>query len=83
MALRDVPGLLAVEEVQAHRFGPYQVRHVTVGLDGTMTVAEGDRIASEVERILGARERIPSPVAKPRHDKPLFFQGRYDVFSFR
>lgn len=54
-ALRDVPGLLAVEEIQAHRFGPYLVLHVTIGLDGTMTVAEGDRIASEVERTLCAR----------------------------
>ena len=51
-ALRDLPGLKAVEEIQAHRFGPYMTFNVTIGVDGSMTVREGDRVASEVERIL-------------------------------
>ena len=50
--LRDLPGLRAVEEVQAHRFGPYMILNVTIGVDGTKSVEEGDRIASEVERRL-------------------------------
>ncbi len=50
--LKDVKGLQAVEEVQAHRFGPYLIMHVTVGLDGAITVAEGDRIATRVEHLL-------------------------------
>jgi cation diffusion facilitator family transporter len=53
--LKDVPGVKAVEEVQAHRFGPYLVMHITVGLDGSITVAEGDRIATEVEHLLCTR----------------------------
>lgn len=50
--LKDVQGLEEVEEVQAHRFGPYLVLHISVGLDGGITVAEGDRIATEVEHLL-------------------------------
>jgi cation diffusion facilitator family transporter len=53
--LKDLPGVKAVEEVQAHRFGPYLVIHITVGLDGSMTVVEGDRIATEVEHLLCTR----------------------------
>jgi cation diffusion facilitator family transporter len=51
--LKGIPGVKAVEEVQAHRFGPYLLMHITVGLDGSITVAEGDRIATQVERALG------------------------------
>ncbi len=50
--LRAVPEVKAVEEVHAHRFGPYLVLNVTIGVDGDISVAEGDRIATEVERIL-------------------------------
>jgi cation diffusion facilitator family transporter len=50
--LGDLPGVRAVEEVQAHRFGPYLILNVTVGVDGATSVREGDRIASEVERLL-------------------------------
>jgi divalent metal cation (Fe/Co/Zn/Cd) transporter len=41
-----------VEEIIAHRFGPYLVLNITIGIDGAMVVAEGDRIASEVEHRL-------------------------------
>ncbi len=41
-----------VEEVHAHRFGPYLVVNITIGIDGTLTVAQGDRIASQVESVL-------------------------------
>lgn len=51
-ALQGLPGLLAVEEVHAHRFGPYFVLNVQIGIDGAMTVAEGDAIASRVEETL-------------------------------
>ena len=53
--LADLSGVLAVEEVQAHRFGPYLVLHVTVGLDGRISVAEGDRIATRVEQRLAEK----------------------------
>jgi len=60
--LRGLPGLLAVEEIQAHRFGPYISLNVTIGLDGTTTVVDGDRIASEVERLLCSRIELVEQV---------------------
>ncbi len=50
--LLKLPGVCQVEEVQAHRFGPYLVLNVTIGIDGALTVAEGDRIALQVESAL-------------------------------
>jgi cation diffusion facilitator family transporter len=41
-----------VEEIQAHRFGPYLVVNITIGVDGSMSVARGDQIATQVEQIL-------------------------------
>jgi cation diffusion facilitator family transporter len=54
-ALSDVAGVEEIEEVHAHRFGPYLVVNLTIGIDGTQTVLEGDRIATEVEETLLAR----------------------------
>jgi cation diffusion facilitator family transporter len=54
-ALGDIPGILAVEEVQAHRFGPYLTMNVTIAVDGATTVENGDRIASEAESRLCTR----------------------------
>jgi len=50
--LLAIPGIDEVEEVQAHRFGPYLVINVTIGINGMLCVAEGDRIATQVERTL-------------------------------
>ena len=50
--LSQCPGVKQVEEIRAHRFGPYLVANVTIGVDGSLSVAEGDRIASRVERTL-------------------------------
>lgn len=41
-----------IDEVQAHRFGPYLVINITVCVDGTLSVREGDQIATCVERQL-------------------------------
>jgi cation diffusion facilitator family transporter len=51
-ALLAIPGIQCVEEVYAHRFGPYLVADVTIGIDGTLSVAAGDAIASRAEREL-------------------------------
>ena len=51
-ALAEVPGVICVEEVYAHRFGPYLVMNVTVGIDGSLSVAAGDSIACAVEQQL-------------------------------
>ncbi|MDI6800017.1 MAG: cation diffusion facilitator family transporter [Actinomycetota bacterium] len=48
----EVEGVEDVEKLFAHRFGPYLIMNLTIGIDGDMTVAEGDRIASRVERLL-------------------------------
>jgi cation diffusion facilitator family transporter len=50
--LDSVEGVKTIEEIHAHRFGPYLVVSITIGVDGSMTVADGDRIATWVERIL-------------------------------
>ncbi|MBN1306852.1 MAG: cation transporter [Chitinispirillaceae bacterium] len=47
-----VAGVKSIEHLRAHRFGPYFVVNITIGVDGALTVAEGDRIATEVERRL-------------------------------
>ena len=47
-----------IDEVRAHRFGPYLVINITVCVDGSLTVREGDSIATWVEQQLLAH--IPS-----------------------
>ena len=47
-----IPGILALEEMQAHRFGPYLVINLTIAVEGGLTVAEGDAIAAHLERDL-------------------------------
>jgi len=41
-----------VQEVQAHRFGPYLVINVTIAIDGALTLTQGDAIATQVEQDL-------------------------------
>jgi cation diffusion facilitator family transporter len=50
--LTPIPGVRQIEEIRAHRFGPYLVANVTIGVDGSLSVAEGDQIATQVERML-------------------------------
>ncbi len=50
--LSPIVGVQTVEEIHAHRFGPYLVVNITIGVDGSLTVAEGDRIATQVEHVL-------------------------------
>jgi divalent metal cation (Fe/Co/Zn/Cd) transporter len=47
--LQEVPGILAVEDIRVHRFGPYLVMNLTLDVDGAISVKEGDRIASRAE----------------------------------
>ena len=41
-----------VQEIQVHRFGPYLVINVTIAIDGSLTLTQGDLIATQVERDL-------------------------------
>ena len=50
--LSAVPGVTQIEEIHAHQLGPYLIVNVTIGIDGSLTVAAGDEIASQVEHIL-------------------------------
>jgi len=52
LLLGEIPGVKQIEEVHAHRFGIYLVINITIGLEGSLTVAAGDEIASQVERKL-------------------------------
>jgi cation diffusion facilitator family transporter len=53
--LLEVKGVNTVELVRAHSFGPYIALNVTIGVEGALSVAEGDAIADEVERVLHER----------------------------
>jgi len=50
--IRNLPGVQQLEEVQAHRFGPHLVVNLTIGINGYLTVKQGDWIATRVESIL-------------------------------
>jgi cation diffusion facilitator family transporter len=53
--LENIPDIRRIEEIHAHRFGPYFVINLTIGIDGTMDVHSGDAIATRVERLLAER----------------------------
>lgn len=50
--LTDFPEVRRVEDIRAHRFGPYLVINLTIGVDGGMSVSQGDRVATKVEQAL-------------------------------
>lgn len=64
----DITEIRTVEEVHAHRFGPYLVLNVQIGVDGSIPVAEGDAIASRVETLL--HTRIPMVIRSYVHYHP-------------
>ncbi len=66
--MAGIAEIRAVEEVHAHRFGPYLVLNVQIGVDGSIPVAEGDAIASRVETLL--RTRIPMVIRSYVHYHP-------------
>lgn len=50
--LATIPEVLKVDDIHAHRFGPYLVINLTIGVDGSMSVTRGDRVATKVEQAL-------------------------------
>jgi cation diffusion facilitator family transporter len=56
--VRSVRGVQQLEELQAHRFGPHLVINLTIGINGSLTVWQGDRIATEVESLI--YESVPN-----------------------
>lgn len=53
--VKNVGGVIAIDEVKAHRFGPYLVINIAIFVDGKITVDAGDAIADEVEKQLKAQ----------------------------
>jgi cation diffusion facilitator family transporter len=47
-----IPEVIALEEIGAHRFGPYLIVNLTVGIKGSLSVEKGDAIATEIEKAL-------------------------------
>jgi len=52
----SVEGVDQVEDVLIHRIGYYLLIDVTIGIDGRLSVVEGDKIATRVERAIEASE---------------------------
>ncbi len=50
--LAEVGEVQRIDDVHAHRFGPYLVVNITICVDGDIPVREGDRIATLVETML-------------------------------
>jgi cation diffusion facilitator family transporter len=50
--LHGVEAVKVIEEIHAHRFGPYLVVNLTICIDGDLTVRQGDKIANTVESTL-------------------------------
>ncbi len=50
--LAPIKEVLDIEEIHGHRFGLYMVANITVGVAPTLTVEQGDRIATLVEEKL-------------------------------
>jgi len=50
LAKIDLP--LTIEDIHGHRFGQYMVINLTIGVSPELTVAEGDAIATRVEKTL-------------------------------
>ena len=50
--VNPLTGVDEVEEIHAHRFGPYLVINLTVGINGALSVYQGDRIATQVETLI-------------------------------
>ncbi|MFC1765825.1 cation diffusion facilitator family transporter [Planctomycetota bacterium] len=46
---QKVPDVISVDEVHAHRFGPYLVINLTISIEGNLNITRGDAIAHTVE----------------------------------
>lgn len=47
--LDPLPEVKQIDEIHAHRFGPYLIINLTICVEGSISVREGDRIATLVE----------------------------------
>jgi divalent metal cation (Fe/Co/Zn/Cd) transporter len=56
--LSNVAGIVSVDEIHAHRFGPYYVINLTLGVDGGLSVREGEALSCRVESRLYQHDRF-------------------------
>ncbi len=74
LKIRSVLGAISdirrIEEIHAHRFGPYFVINLTIGIDGGLDVRSGDAIATRVEKILTERIELVRKVYVHYHPAP-------------
>ncbi|MEW5827098.1 MAG: cation diffusion facilitator family transporter [Candidatus Bipolaricaulota bacterium] len=66
---RTIDGVRGIDEIRAHRFGPYLVLNLTIVVDGAMSVAEGDAVASRVEEALLREIRLVRDVHVHYHPR--------------
>jgi cation diffusion facilitator family transporter len=66
--LERLNGVKQLEELQAHRFGPHIVLNLTIGIDGNISVTQGDRIATKVEKLI--YDEFPSVLRVHVHYHP-------------
>jgi cation diffusion facilitator family transporter len=69
--LQSVDEIESVEEIHAHRFGPYLVVNLTIGVDGSLTVAAGDCISTQVENLIYQRMDLVRKVYVHYHPTTL------------
>lgn len=50
--LCEISGIREIENIHAHRFGPYLTMNLTLAVDGAISVIEGDHIATLAEKKL-------------------------------
>ena len=53
--ISKIPEVKTVESVQIHKFGPYFIANITIGIDGNLKVAKGDEIADLIENLLSEK----------------------------
>ncbi len=73
--LESIPEIRSIEEIHAHRFGPYFVINLTIGIDGGMNVQCGDAIATRVEELLAARIEMVRRIYVHYHPAGMQFRN--------
>lgn len=68
--LKRLPEIRRVEEIHAHRFGPYFVINLTIGIDGGFDVYRGDAIATRAEKLLTEQIEMVRRVYVHYHPAP-------------
>lgn len=72
-ALVDQTSIRRIEEIHAHRFGPYLIANITICIDGSLSVANADMITATAEKKL--LERIDMLRKVYIHTHPINISG--------